>query len=48
MLQIINFSMGICYFKDTSDKVTADDDIIMHDDVIFNIWCLLLFVIFSN
>ena len=27
------FSLDFCYFKDISDKVTADDDVIMHDDV---------------
>ena len=29
----IIFSLDFCYFKDTSDKVTADNDVIVHDDV---------------
>ena len=33
MLRNIIFSLDFCYFKDTSDKVIADDDAIMHDDV---------------
>ena len=33
MLQNISFSLDFCYFKDISDKVTANDDVIMHDDV---------------
>ena len=27
------FSLDFCYFEDISDKVTANDDVIMHDDV---------------
>ena len=46
MMQNIIFSRDFCYFEDISDKVTADDDVIMHDDVTFNILCLLLFVLF--
>ena len=42
MLRNIIFSLDFCYFKDISDEVTADDD------VIFNILCWLLFVIFCN
>ena len=33
------FQFEFCYFKDISDKVAADDDVIMHDDVIFKILC---------
>ena len=33
MLRNIIFSLDFCYFKDISDKVTADDEIIMHDNV---------------
>ena len=33
MLWNISFSLDFCYFKDISDKVTAIDDVIMHDDV---------------
>ena len=54
MLRSIIFSWDFCYFKIISDKSTADDDItymvtcdvIMHDDIIFNTLCLLLFVTF--
>ena len=33
MLENISFSLNFCYFKDISDKVTANDDFIMHDNV---------------
>ena len=33
MLQNISFSLDFCYSKDISDKVTANDDVIVHDDV---------------
>ena len=33
MLRNISFSLNFCYFKDISDKVTANDDVIVHDDV---------------
>ena len=33
MLRNIIFSSDFCYFKDISDKVTADDNVIMQDDV---------------
>ena len=33
MLQNIIFGLNFCYFKDIADKVTADNDVIMHDDV---------------
>ena len=33
MLRNIIFGLDFCYFKDISDKVTADDEVIMHDDV---------------
>ena len=33
MLRNIIFSLDFCYFKDISDKVTEDDDVIIHDDV---------------
>ena len=44
MLRNIIFSLYFFYLKDTSDKVTADDDVTrimthMHDDVIFNLLC---------
>ena len=29
----ISFSLGFCCFKDISDKVTENDDVIMHEDV---------------
>ena len=29
MLQNISFSLNFCYFKDISEKVTANDDIIV-------------------
>ena len=55
MLQNIIFSLDFCYFKDISDKVTTDDEIIMHDDVTCMmmsslIYCVdyILFVIFCN
>ena len=41
MLRNISFGLDFCYFKDISDKVTANDDVIMrrhmHDDIIGNI-----------
>ena len=46
MLKNIIFSNYFCYFKVISDKSTADDDVIMHDDVMFNTLRLLLFVLF--
>ena len=33
MLRNISFSLDFGYFKDISDKVTTNDDDIMHDDV---------------
>ena len=39
MLRNIIFTLNISYFKNIFDKVTADDDAIMHDDVIFDILC---------
>ena len=48
MLRNISFSLDFCYFKDISDKITANDDVIMHDDVIINILCWLLLVIFCD
>ena len=33
MLQDIDFTSDFCYFKDICDKVTADNDVIMHGDV---------------
>ena len=48
MLQNISFSLDFCYFKNISDKVTAIDDVIMHDDIIVNILCWLFFVIFCD
>ena len=37
MLQNIIFSLDFCHFIDISDKVVADDDVIMHD----NITCMM-------
>ena len=48
MLQNISFSLNFCYFKDISDKVTANDDVIMHDDIIVNILCWLFFAVFCD
>ena len=48
MLLNIIFSLDLCYFKDISDKVTVDDDVIMHDDVIFNTMRWLLFLSFRD
>ena len=48
MLLNIIFSLDFCYFKDISDKVTIDDDVIMHDDVIFNTMRWSLFLSFRD
>ena len=42
MLRNISFSLDFCYFKDVSDKVTTNDDVIMHDDVTCMMTSLLI------
>ena len=45
MLRNISFSLDPCYFKDSSDKVTANDDVIMHDDVTCMMTLLLIYCV---
>ena len=45
MLQNISFSLDFCYFKDISDKVTATNDVIMHDDVTCMMASLLIYFV---
>ena len=40
-----SFSLDFCYFKDISDKVTANDDVIMHDDVTCMMTLLLIYFV---
>ena len=45
MLQNISFILDFCYFKDISDKDTANDDVIMHDDVTCMMTLSLMFCV---
>ena len=45
MLLNIIFSWDFCYFIDTSDKVTADDDVIMHGDVTWMMTSSLIYCV---
>ena len=45
MLLNIIFSWDFCYFEDTSDKVTADDDVIMYGDVTWMMTSSLIYCV---
>ena len=45
MLQNIIFSWDFCYYKDTSNKVIADDDVIMHGDVTWMMTSSLIYCV---
>ena len=45
MLRNISFSLDFCYFKDVSDKVTTNDEVIMHDDVTCMVMSSLIYCV---
>ena len=45
MLRDIIFSLDFRYFEDISDKVTADEDVIVHDDVTYMITSSLIYCV---
>ena len=48
MLRNISFSLDFCYFKDISDKVTANDDVIVHNDVTCMMTSSLIYRVFQK